>query len=1472
MRKMHNAGIGTPYWFEWEIGLLECLKMLQDTTIESVTLQSSDFQCLDDVVVNYTDHSIISIQVKHTDTDNNLTYSFLEDDKNHLLNRLAAEWKKNKDKHVFKEIQIVTNKKWGPNRIDGKCSMDTFVSEVYPRIQNEYTYNSKNAYENNAIIWFRSLLEITLCKEEAEQFTKIFRFRKESCLADVEEKIRAEIGEVLGVNNEKAIDYCLSNLLSQLKIWATSRREKQEITKEDVYAALCYSDPDIPTYEIIPEKPILPSRLRYAEQFMNIIKTGDKHVVFLEGLPGSGKTNFVSYLSQLNDSIVDFRFYTYLPVNKTDGSYSDDEGHYLGRILWLSILVQLKKKFEERNLLSVVRFPLIYRYMSVSEMRDTVMRFLPEYAKCIGRTCYFFVDGIDHAARSNDARNSFLSQLPRPEEIGDDCCFVLVGQPVNDKYPSWLVDNDSIAYINMPSLEADDVVVLLKESKVVEKSVDVENLAKTVISIIGNNVLNIIFAILELSKLCLPLSFEIIEKELTQRYLNKQIDKYYDWIVGSQVKDLSFLKIESVLAFASNRIPLEDFVQMCEIKQEVAQYILNELYPMVMCDDKGYYVFHNDVRLFLQNDIIHNTNFKGIVTAITGRIQGNKQLWRYRYDISFNLLLHSQSINKVMNLMDVGYIMDSVFYGISFDKILQQFILAERMTINNLADACINSSATALCLSQYAHCIQYYEKESEYFEKENKNIKTRSEKYCLSTEKDIGQIIDDIYFAAKVNLSRGSELFAEYMSDYNVEKLFEDSNDKKTIEKAGYIFRCYRPDDINKEIDQFSQYVYFVDGWLEASSNFLSVDDLTTTLKIKGYHVNALSSFVSRIIDEGKMGKDSYLFLISMFLKHSISIAIVIDLCTYGILNNYNSDDEIKYIIDHLEDVKTDEIYEYDTNRILGFIKAWFCTYGKIEESIIEGNYHDILTICRIDNASRGYAPATTQYEIAKHVFTQYNSTGDEGIVTEDDIFFMMCFADTFGAGSCHDCRGNEVMNFIRKVIVNYVERNKDIAIADRICTAVVDYLKWEKTRYYSVFNSLFCLDNAHDQFLKVAEYWCGDKGVAWQSEFDEMEHCCETIIKTLEIFGENEFVVKIREKQKYKMFGYVGRKDYSIYGLIACYEKIPLSESKLCDYGMKMFLVSETASDVGDNRASNEVDRILFDEATKLGYKFLNALFEIKNTPKDLVYWRNEVIDSLYKNIDLITEDTELYALYRLTNAWINSKIEKNKAYGRLSLLKEYNLEVINRISSPELKEQLKSECVFGKEEYDGKITAHSDRGSTEILDLIKSEGYSEKIKNLILSEIDKRNYHVRENILEAGDMITPEFMEAYVNQCVVKYILSESKYGYMASHIEEILERYYEYINDDSWNTLYEDIVNRFTEYDYDQICGLWGDFSTFSIYYIMKTDKGRINELFDKLCDAHMKLLSANGRVQLKTIKMNIDNSIQSLSDMVNFQLNI
>ena len=89
---MYIAGSGTPYWYEWEVGLLECLKMMTDSTIQSVVLQSVDFQSLDDVVVNYEDGRMVNIQVKHSDVGESFTYSTLTNGERPMLKKWADEW------------------------------------------------------------------------------------------------------------------------------------------------------------------------------------------------------------------------------------------------------------------------------------------------------------------------------------------------------------------------------------------------------------------------------------------------------------------------------------------------------------------------------------------------------------------------------------------------------------------------------------------------------------------------------------------------------------------------------------------------------------------------------------------------------------------------------------------------------------------------------------------------------------------------------------------------------------------------------------------------------------------------------------------------------------------------------------------------------------------------------------------------------------------------------------------------------------------------------------------------------------------------------------------------------------------------------------------------------------------------------------------------------------------------------------
>lgn len=136
--------------------------------------------------------------------------------------------------------------------------------------------------------------------------------------------------------------------------------------------------------------------------------------------------------------------------------------------------------------------------MTISELRSAVLKYLPIYSEKCGRTCYLFIDGMDHAARSNKSKDTFLSQLPRPEEVGDGVKFIFVGQPINDKYPKWMINNPAIEYYELPLLEVQDIRTIIETNNVIIDNVDIDTLSSSVIQVVGNNTLNVLFAILEI--------------------------------------------------------------------------------------------------------------------------------------------------------------------------------------------------------------------------------------------------------------------------------------------------------------------------------------------------------------------------------------------------------------------------------------------------------------------------------------------------------------------------------------------------------------------------------------------------------------------------------------------------------------------------------------------------------------------------------------------------------------------------------------------------------------------------------------------------------------------------------------------------------------------------------------------------------------------------------------------------------------
>lgn len=134
-------------------------------------------------------------------------------------------------------------------------------------------------------------------------FIKIINFVEEKDKDELEKEFNNLLSRALGTINPTIISSVANNLYASLRIWTTSSRKKEEVDREEVYKAICsnqMNNSEIPNFDsLYPERPIFPSRKLFKDKFLEHIKNSKSKIIFLKGLPGSGKTNFVSYLSKL---------------------------------------------------------------------------------------------------------------------------------------------------------------------------------------------------------------------------------------------------------------------------------------------------------------------------------------------------------------------------------------------------------------------------------------------------------------------------------------------------------------------------------------------------------------------------------------------------------------------------------------------------------------------------------------------------------------------------------------------------------------------------------------------------------------------------------------------------------------------------------------------------------------------------------------------------------------------------------------------------------------------------------------------------------------------------------------------------------------------------------------------------------------------------------------------------------------------
>lgn len=110
--------------------------------------------------------------------------------------------------------------------------------------------------------------------------------------------------------------------------------------------------------------------------YQKIVNT-DKKIVFLSGVPGSGKTSAISYMNyHYKDNIIG-RFYAFKPISLKDKVYNFDSENTEPRTLWEILLNQIRVKFEwimypyrDNIQEEYVRHQTLYRWVCDKELFD----------------------------------------------------------------------------------------------------------------------------------------------------------------------------------------------------------------------------------------------------------------------------------------------------------------------------------------------------------------------------------------------------------------------------------------------------------------------------------------------------------------------------------------------------------------------------------------------------------------------------------------------------------------------------------------------------------------------------------------------------------------------------------------------------------------------------------------------------------------------------------------------------------------------------------------------------------------------------------------------------------------------------------------------------------------------------------------------------------------------------------------------
>lgn len=681
-----KPGMGDPYWYEWSVGEQQIINMLnEDNNIEYVELQANVGLGLDDVVVTYRDGKVLCIQVKHTRADDTLTFADLvysaKKTSKSLLAELADSWQEESRRYTEVIPQVFTNRRKG-QIISTTKGKDTFVRpalDVFWKRLNEKIKSAKNfediVFEEYPEAWneWKTQLSGIQSNNDKLKFLRLLQLETEQKdLQEIENEVLGHLSTAFRITLDDA-DKLLGKLDHALRKWTTSGRNTSRIYVEDVYAALSIDDYISPyNHELMPAEPFFDSRKDFVEEIEKELLLGNEKVLFLSGIPGTGKTNIVSKLCNKRDSIIKIRYYAYEPI-QPDKEYLpiDVSERVKKEHFWNEMFSQLKQCL--KGSLHKYNVPLQNCFMSLEEMKKHFFEIASAYARDIGCTFVIAIDGIDHAARAGIVSETFLATLPRPEYIPDNIKLLISGQPQESypNYPLWLKrKNDSVKRLDVPGIERGDILSLVTQKISDTRSSEYNVITDIVEKYAEKNTLAAIFAVYEASQCADAMK---LERKLSDRKLSGNIEEYYSNIWNDTVgtlKQYDFVdyKLAGVFAFFNERVNgqiLSEIFNELNIPVAVWNDVLKTLKPLIVEEAGKYHVLHNDVKVFLSNIVkIDNEHIEEVASSLVNYYLHKKEKSQAFYFDIIRLMYMANKQEEISDIFSSKFVIEAYVNGV----------------------------------------------------------------------------------------------------------------------------------------------------------------------------------------------------------------------------------------------------------------------------------------------------------------------------------------------------------------------------------------------------------------------------------------------------------------------------------------------------------------------------------------------------------------------------------------------------------------------------------------------------------------------------------------------------------------------------------------------------------------------------------------------------------------------------------------